>query len=162
MSGQKPFTFDDVTMPRGVYPAWLDEKGRMKLPAVFQEYFASIPDKKLFITSLDRRTARIYVMSLWRRNEEMFENCHGRNLGEMQTMAFNAADLGQESEMDAQGRILLSVELRQELGIENSSVRLHAHKGHIEIYSETVYEEFKQRAVEAVDVLEDVEMEGLI
>ncbi len=45
--------------------------------------------------------------------------------------------------MDAQGRILLPVELRRLLEIENQNVKLRAFKGHIEILNERVYQSRK-------------------
>ena len=69
-------------------------------------------------------------------------------------MAFNAADLGAESEMDAQGRVLFSPELRRELGIENQPVRLFAYRGRIEVLSEKLYEERKREAAQTAS--EDV------
>ena len=58
-------------------------------------------------------------------------------------MAFNAADLGVETEMDAQGRITFPPELRRELGIEEQPVRLWGLKGRIDVLSEKLYEEKK-------------------
>ena len=57
-----------------MFPARLDDKGRMKLPTAFQTYFNSLPEKKLFVTSLDRRIAQIYPIAAWRENEKFFEN----------------------------------------------------------------------------------------
>ena len=37
--------------PRGIYPARLDDKGRLKLPVQFQQYLAAFPEKKLFVAS---------------------------------------------------------------------------------------------------------------
>ena len=63
-----------VEPPRGMYPCRLDEKGRLKLPAEFQHFLNVLPEKKLFVTSLDRRIAQIYPMTAWRENEKFFEN----------------------------------------------------------------------------------------
>jgi DNA-binding transcriptional regulator/RsmH inhibitor MraZ len=77
-------------------------------------------------------------------------------------LAFNAADLGAESEMDAQGRILFSPELRRELGIENQPVRLFAYRGRIEVLTEAIYEERKREASEmSPDELSTLEAAGL-
>jgi len=128
-----------------MYPARLDEKGRVKVPAAFQQFFGNLAERKLFVTSLDRRIAQIYPMSVWRQNEKFFEE-YREEPDVAEKVAFNAADLGSETEMDGQGRILFSPELRRELGLENSAVRLHAYKGRIEVLSETIYEARKQAA----------------
>jgi len=131
-----------------MYPARLDDKGRMKLPSVFQEYFqalAYLGEKKLFVTSLDRHIAQIYPPAVWRQNEQFFDSYHeDPDLAEK--VAFNAADLGSETEVDTQGRIVFSPELRRELGIENQPVHLYAYKGHIEVLSEQIYQERRQQA----------------
>ena len=134
-----------VEPPRGMYPARLDEKGRVKLPAAFQQFFAALREKKLFVTSLDRRIAQIYPMAVWRENEKFFDG-YREDPRIARNVAFNAADLGAETEMDGQGRIVFSTELRRELGIENSPVKLFAHKGRIEVLSEAIYEERRQKA----------------
>ena len=134
-----------VEPPRGMYPSRLDDKGRLKLPAAFQQYFAALREKKLFVTSLDRRTAQVYPMEVWRGNEKFFES-YREDVRLARHVAFNAADLGAETEMDGQGRILFSPELRRELGIENQPVRLFAYRGRIEILSEPIYEERKREA----------------
>src|SRR5260370_12921471 len=124
--------------PNGMYPARVDDKGRLKLPVGFQEYFAGLPEKKLFVTSLDRRIGNIYLNSVWRKNQQFFSEHRGL-AAESKRIAFNAQDFGSDSEMDAQGRILLPPEMRREVGIENQSVRLFAYNGHIKIVSETIY-----------------------
>ncbi len=134
-----------VEAPRGMYPARLDDKGRLKLPATFQQFFAALREKKLFVTSLDRKIAQIYPIAIWRRNEKFFE-AYREDPRIARNVAFNAADLGAETEMDGQGRILFSPELRRELGIEGQPVRLFAYRGRIEVLSERIYEERKREA----------------
>jgi MraZ protein len=150
-----------VEPPRGMYPARLDDKGRVKLPASFQQFFATLREKKLFVTSLDRRIGQIYPMAVWRENEKFFDT-YRDDPRVARNVAFNAADLGAESEMDGQGRILFPPELRRELGIENQPVRLFAYRGRIEVLSEKIYEERKREASQtAADDLAKLEAAGL-
>jgi MraZ protein len=150
-----------VEPPRGMYPGRLDDKGRVKLPTSFQQFFAALREKKLFVTSLDRRIAQIYPMAIWRRNERFFDS-YRDDPRIARNVAFNAADLGAEAEMDAQGRILFPPELRRELGIENQAVRLFAYRGRIEVLSEKVYEERKREASQtAADDVSKLEAAGL-
>ncbi len=147
--------------PRGMYPARLDDKGRLKLPTSFQQFFAALREKKLYVTSLDRRIAQIYPIAMWRENEKFFDS-YRDDPRIARNVAFNAADLGAESEMDAQGRVLFSPELRRELGIENQPVRLFAYRGRIEVLSETVYEERRREAAQtAADDVSRLEAAGL-
>ena len=144
-----------------MYPARLDDKGRLKLPASFQQFFSALREKKLFVTSLDRRIAQIYPMAVWRENEKFFDS-YREDPKIARNVAFNAADLGAESEMDAQGRVLFSPELRRELGIENQPVRLYAYRGRIEVLSEKIYEERKREAGQtAADDVAKLEGAGL-
>jgi MraZ protein len=135
-----------VEPPRGMYPSRLDDKGRVKMPATFQQFFAALREKKLFVTSLDRRIAQIYPISVWRQNEKFFDS-YREDPRLARSVAFNAADLGAEAEMDGQGRVLFSQELRTELKIENAPVRLFAYRGRIEVLSEQIYQERKREAM---------------
>ncbi len=130
-----------------MFPSRLDDKGRMKMPAAFQQYLSAMPEKRLFVTSLDRHIAQIYPMSVWRENEKFFET-YRDNPKVAKRIAFNAADLGGEAEMDSQGRITFPSELRKELGMEDQTVRLYAYRGRIEILTEKIYEERKREAME--------------
>ena len=144
-----------------MYPGRLDDKGRVKMPAAFQQFFAALREKKLFVTSLDRRIAQIYPMAVWRLNEKFFDT-YRDDPAIARKVAFNAADLGAESEMDGQGRILFPPELRRELEIENQPVRLFAYRGRIEVLSEKIYEERKREAAQtAAEDVTKLEAAGL-
>jgi MraZ protein len=121
-------------------PARLDERGRMKLPVLMKEYLEKFPDKKLWVTSLDRAIGRIYPIFIWRQTEKFLDGLtEDPDLAER--LAFNAADLGEEVEVDSQGRIVIPAALRKALGIEDQTVRLRVFRGYIEILSERMYEE---------------------
>ncbi len=140
-----------------MYPGRLDEKGRLKLPAQFQQFFAGLPERKLFVTSLDRRIAQIYPIGVWRENEKFFES-YRDNPQATHDVAFNAADLGADVEMDSQGRVLVNTELRRELGLEDQALHLFSYRGRVQILTEALYQERRQRASRAasenVDALE--------
>ena len=146
-----------VEPPRGMYPCRIDDKGRLKLPAEFQHFLNVLPEKKLFVTSLDRRIAQIYPMAAWRENEKFFEN-YRDNPQVAHDVAFNANDLGADAEMDSQGRILLNTSLRKELDLQNQELHVYAYRGHIKVLTEGIYQERRQRASKAstenVDLLE--------
>jgi len=139
VAGENSQGVQPVEPPRGMYPARLDDKGRLKLPAEFQRYLGGLPEKRLFVTSLDRRIATIYPIEVWKGNEKFFES-YTEDPEKARNVAFTAADLGSEGEMDAQGRIQFSTELRRELGIENQPVRLQAFNGSIQVLSDAIYQ----------------------
>ena len=143
-----------------MYPGRLDDKGRIKLPAKFQQYFAALREKTLFVTSLDRRIAQIYPIAVWRENEKTLEKHENSRVA--RSVAFNAADLGAETDMDAQGRVLFSPELRRELEIENAPVRLFGYRGHVEVMSEKIYEQRRAQAAQlSEEDFEKLEAAGL-
>lgn len=130
-----------VEPPRGRYPGRLDDKGRLKVPSVFQEYFASLPDRRLFVTSLDRRSAQIYPIELWKANEKILDT-YVDDLEAQRNISFNALDLGSVTEMDAQGRITFNPDLRRKLGLEDQELHLWGRgQGRVEIITEALYQE---------------------
>jgi DNA-binding transcriptional regulator/RsmH inhibitor MraZ len=160
---EKPGTVEPAAVepPRGMYPARLDEKGRAKLPATFLQYLNALGEKRVFVTSLDRRIAQIYPMAVWRANEKFFEK-YRDDPKAVRNIVFNAQDLGSESDIDGQGRVLFSPELRRELGIEGQPVKLYANRGRIEVLSEPLYEERKREAsASPVDDLDKLDAAGL-
>jgi MraZ protein len=147
--------------PRGRYPGRLDDKGRLKLPAVFAQFFNSLPESKLYLTSLDRRIAQLYPIGEWRVNEKLFDSSRA-NSAAAKNVHFNAQDLGADVEMDTQGRITVHPDLRRELGMEDQSLHLIASKGHVQILTESLYQEQRRKAIErATENVELMEMEGL-
>jgi MraZ protein len=139
----------------------LDDKGRMKLAAALVQYFGSLPEKKLFVTSLDRHTAQIYPISVWRSNEQLFEE-HREDSQIVRKISFNAADLGSETEVDSQGRLLFSPDLRRVLGLENQTLHLYKRRKHIEVLSEKQYEDLKSQAADTTpDEVAKLETAGM-
>lgn len=134
-----------IPPPLGMYPARLDDKGRLKLPTVFQQYFNRFPERKLFITSIDGRIAQIYSISAWRENERFLNNYREDPVAAADLL-FNAQDLGAEAEMDIQGRVTVNSDLRRELGLEGQELRLSAYKNHVQVLTETIYQERRRRA----------------
>jgi MraZ protein len=134
-----------IEPPLGMYPGRLDDRGRVKLPAKFLEYFGELKETRFFITSLDRRIAQIYTIPAWRETEKWLANFR-TDAKAARNVAFNAADLGAEAELDSQGRVLFSSELRRELGIENQPVRLYAYRTRIEVLSDKIYQERRGEA----------------
>ncbi len=162
MDAEKPNQVEPIDPPRGFYPGRVDEKGRLKLPARFQEYLGSFSDKRLFVTSLGDGIARIYPNSVWKQNEKFFET-YTENPRAAQRIAFLANALGSDTEMDSQGRVLLSPELRRKLGLENQPVQLLCYRGRIDVYSQTLFDQ-QMAMVEATQAedLQALEKSGLI
>ena len=136
-----------VDPPRGIYPARVDDKGRLKLPVNFQAFLSASGGDKVYITSLDFATARVYPISLWKLNEKILnESTDDPETAE--DIAFAANVLGADSELDSQGRLLLPTDLRRELKLEAAPVYLECYQGGINIYNEQVYGDRLKRARE--------------
>ena len=132
-------------MFRGNHPAKVDEKGRLKFPAEFQQFFNSLGINGFFVTSLDRRIVTIYTVAEWRKTEDFLENCAAEPQYAASVL-FNANDLGGRADMDGQGRLLVPAELRGELGIENQQVRLKAAGTRVYVYTDSMYAELRNQA----------------
>ena len=157
-AGQEPPKIDP---PLGMYPGRLDDRGRLKLPANFLQYFADLGETRLFVTSLDRRIARLYTIPAWRETEKWLVNFR-EDTEAADNIAFNAADLGALADIDSQGRILFSTDLRRALEIENQPVRLWPNGNKIEVLSDKLYQERKGGAsVDAAKELKKLERAGM-
>jgi MraZ protein len=93
-------------------PARIDEKGRLKVPNSFRALLESKYGRELFLTSLSGEFVRIYPMPVWLEIE--------RKLTEMPSTHPSRARFldrvnyfGQPGELDAQGRIVMPVRLRE-------------------------------------------------
>ena len=148
--------------PLGMFPAKMDDKGRMKLPTVFQQHFNNVDDGKLFITSLDGRIGRVYSISAWRDNEVLFDQ-YRDDPDALQNVLFNAQDLGAEAKIDDQGRVTLNTELRKELKLTaGQELHLWAYKNYVELLTDEVYQERKRRARQNADAnVRKLEMAGM-
>jgi MraZ protein len=128
-----------VDAPRGVLSARVDEKGRLKLPSSMVQYLDSFRERKVFITTLDVKTARIYPISVWKRTEAALEE-PGDDADLRDDLAFVANHYGSDDEIDGQGRVLVPTELRRKLKLENEQVYLRCTKQRIEVIGREMYE----------------------
>ncbi len=126
--------------PKGFHQGRVDEKGRLKLPAILHQYLTNLGEKRVFITTFDLRTARIYTTTAWQDNENLLENA-AEDAEDADTLRFMANHYGAESEIDQQGRVLVPKELRTDLGIESQPVWLGYRKDGLDIFGEAMYQE---------------------
>jgi len=135
-----------VEPPHSIIQARVDDKGRLKLPAEFHEYLKRLQVSQVFITSLDLEAARIYPLTVWKVNEDLFSNAG--ELSELaEDIAYIAKYYGGDSDIDAQGRILMPTELRRKLEMEAQPVWLDVYKGRINVATRKVHEERFHRAM---------------
>ena len=100
-------------MFRGNYPARVDEKGRLKVPAEFKR----VQDEKysggqFYITSRDGKVAEIYPFEEWESIERKLAQLSNYNPTKKKFLA-HTNYYGQVVEIDGQGRLLLPQLLRE-------------------------------------------------
>jgi len=139
-----------VPPPNGFLSAKIDEKGRLKLPSKIEEYFASLGVRSFFITSLDRTTIRVYSQPEWQKSKTfLFQNKDDRQTA--RRILFAANDVGGDSDIDSQGRILIPQKLRALLSLENQNVQMECLDEIITIYTQARYESTLQQALEDLE-----------
>jgi MraZ protein len=96
---------------RGNHQAKVDEKGRLKIPAVFLEGLRHYGNQ-FYITSMTGESARIYPMQVWTAIEEKLAKVSSQNRAKRKFL-MRTSYFGQTVELDGQGRVLLPPVLRE-------------------------------------------------
>ncbi len=96
---------------RGNCPAKVDEKGRIKIPAVFLGELKKA-GKQFYITSTTGESARIYPMKVWSAIEDKLAKVSSQNRAKRKFL-LRTSYFGQTVELDAQDRVLLPAVLRE-------------------------------------------------
>ena len=96
---------------RGNCPAKVDEKGRLKIPAVFLEELKEFGNQ-FYITSMTGESARIYPMRVWSEIEDKLAALPSQNQAKRKFL-MRTSYYGQAVELDGQGRVLLPSVLRE-------------------------------------------------
>ena len=99
-------------MFRGNSPATVDDKGRLKVPTAFRTLLDSKYGRELFLTSVTGEYVRVYPMPVWLEFEgklSQVPSTHPAKLRLLDRLNY----FGQASDLDAQGRVLIPVRLRE-------------------------------------------------
>ena len=96
---------------RGNCPAKVDEKGRLKIPAVFLEALAEFGNQ-FYITSPTGETARIYPLKVWSEIEDKLAKLPSTHPVKRKFL-MRTSYFGQVVELDGQGRVLIPGVLRE-------------------------------------------------
>ena len=98
-------------MFRGNAPARIDDKGRLKIPNAFRSLLESKYGRELFLTSVTGEYVRVYPLPVWLEIEQRLgamPSTHPAKLRFLDRVNY----FGQTGELDAQGRVLIPVRLR--------------------------------------------------
>jgi MraZ protein len=96
---------------RGNCPAKVDEKGRLKIPAVYLDELKEYGNQ-FYITSRNGREALIFPMKVWSEIEDKLSSLPSSNKSKRKFL-FHTSYYGQAVEVDAQGRVLMPAVLRE-------------------------------------------------
>jgi MraZ protein len=96
---------------RGNCQAKVDEKGRLKIPAVFLDALKEYGNQ-FYITSTTGETARIYPMKVWGEIEDKLGKTSSTNKAKRKFL-MRTSYYGQVVELDGQDRVLVPAVLRE-------------------------------------------------
>jgi MraZ protein len=99
-------------MLRGNYTARIDSKGRLKVPTLFRRYVEEKYGGALYVTSLTGDCVRIYPMPEWEAIEQRLSLLPSMDPARRKFLD-RTNYYGQQSSMDAQGRVLIHPLLRK-------------------------------------------------
>ena len=121
-------------MLRGNYPAKVDEKGRVKIPAADLEALREYGNK-FYVTSENGDYVRVYPMTIWNEIEEKLArlSSHSRT---KQKFLTRTNYYGQVVELDGQGRILIPGILRESAQMRGD-VDVLGNLNYLEIWNHT-------------------------
>jgi transcriptional regulator MraZ len=119
---------------RGNCPAKVDEKGRLKIPAVFLEALKEY-GSQFYITSPTGESARIYPMKVWSEIEDKLAKLPTANKAKRKFL-MRTSYYGQVVELDGQGRVLMPAILR-EAAQTKGDVDVFGALNHLEVMNHT-------------------------
>ena len=126
-------------MLRGNYTARIDAKGRLKVPTTFRRHIQD-QGAEVYVTSLTGESVRIYPLSEWENIEQRLAL-----LPSMDTARRRFLDrtnyYGQQTTIDAQGRVLIHPLLRKSAGVMGD-VAVLGYLNYLEVWE---LERFQQR-----------------
>jgi MraZ protein len=96
---------------RGNCPAKVDEKGRLKIPAVYLEELKEYGNQ-FYVTSTTGEVALIYPLKVWSGIEDKLAALPSTNRAKKKFL-MRTSYFGQTVELDGQGRILIPAVLRE-------------------------------------------------
>ena len=141
---------------RGNCPAKVDEKGRLKIPAVFLEGLKEY-GTQFYITSISGEDARIYPLSVWSEIEDRLAALPSQHQGKRKFL-LRTSYFGQQVEVDGQGRLLLPGVLREQAQLK-AEVDVFGQLNYLEVMNHTrVLDELKNEPYTEEDfkALEDL------
>jgi MraZ protein len=120
-------------MLRGKHKASIDEKGRLKIPAAFRRLIEEKYGTEFFVTSLTGESVLLYPLPEWQKIEARLLEPPFMDPAKLKFLD-RASFYGQEASMDAQGRILIHPELREQAGL-NGEISVLGYLNHLDVWN---------------------------
>jgi len=134
----------------GSYPAKIDEKFRLKIPAKFRRDMPETDDSTFFVTSDDGRRAQIYPLPVWKRMAQKFQEPPRMDPAKIKLQKFTSY-YGIITQMDSQGRILIPQSLRDDAQI-GGEVTVIGKTDHLEVWNtETIRKSLRDEPLTDAD-----------
>jgi MraZ protein len=127
-------------MLRGNYTAKIDNKGRLKVPTPFRRFIEEKHGTGVYVTSLTGDCVRIYPLSEWEAIEQRLALLPTMDPARRKFLD-RTNYFGQQSEFDAQGRVLIHPLLRRSAGVIGD-VAVMGYLSYLEVWE---LEKFQQR-----------------
>jgi len=139
---------------RGSFPAKIDEKGRVKIPADFRKAIDEKYGSDLYVTSLTGNNVLIYPLSEWEQIEAKLL-APPKFKPEKTRFMRSSNFFGQLAQMDKQGRVLIQPRLRERAGIKGE-IAVMGNLNHLEVWDDERF-----AAMMEADPLTDKDLEAL-
>lgn len=120
-------------MLRGKCSATVDIKGRLKVPSAFKAVFDENYGPDMYITSLDGQYARVYPFAEWRKIEDRLASLSSMDKARNKLLD-RTNYWGQMAHMDAQGRILMPPQLREDAAMKGEVVVM-GYLNHLQVWN---------------------------
>ena len=125
---------------RGSVQTRIDDKGRLKIPTMFRGVIQDQHGPDVFVTSVTGESVRIYPMPVWLEVEQKLSKMPANHPSRLKFLD-RVNYFGQTSELDGQGRIVVSQLLRDSASIVGD-VRVFGKIDYLEVWNE---ERFTQK-----------------
>ncbi len=131
-------------MFRGSAPAKIDDKGRLKMPTVFRRQLVEEFGREIFLTSILGESVLVYPLSVW---QELEGRLYGLPSTDRVKQRFleRVSYFGQQSQLDAQGRVVVPPLLRESAEMKGEVV-VSSRLDHFEVWNkQRLQERFAER-----------------
>ena len=142
-------------MFRGNHPAKVEESGRLKLPVPFKQLLDAATISDLYVTTEDGERAQIWPLDEWKKIEARLKK-HSVGNRAVKNYLDMTGYYGQEVKMDAQGRFVLSQNLRSKARLEGD-LAVIGRITHLEVVNKGLFEEALPAKVPTEDDLKAVD-----